>query len=621
MSSEGTPFGRFVLLECVARGGMGEVFLAREPAPDGGWQTVAVKRLVPKLAEDDEVVADFLREASLGARLSHRHIVGARDFGLEEESGAYFLSMEYVSGRPLDRLISTCRRRKERVPVALAREIVLRICEGMAYAHAATDEQGRPLRLVHRDLNPSNVLISFSGDVKVIDFGIATSELSGGQTDAGLIKGKFDYMSPEQSVGKEQDGRSDIFAAGVTLYELLTGTNPFERASPVLSLEAIQRFEPPLPGRDDEQLAPFDPILERALRKDPERRYQDMAEMAEEMRALVLPPAGEHLGQFAARLLPDAYAKEKARQQMAMQSPPPAVVADDGKGGTVVIDALQHRRPKAVSDESAPAENQTLVMDAPVGPAASPAALPPTVVLRPGAGADDAERTVLINGVREILQRPARTRRRRLLMWLAVGAPLAVLVGIGAWAMLRVSSVAPVSLAGPESSSLDVAPAPVAEVAVEMAVARPIVAMGTVKDASPVRSNPGLSVVMARATPQPVVTAEYGSVLLKVLPEQPVRLNGREFSGSGPRALLPERSGRFEIGEAASPHHVTVSYEVLGERLSMRLTGSPGTTARIDGEPIALPAEFELSDSLRKVELARDGEPRTVAVVLKYAKP
>lgn len=619
MSSEGTPFGRYVLLECVARGGMGEIFLAREPAPDGGWQTVAVKRLIPKLAEDEETVADFLREASLGARLSHRHIVGARDFGQEAESGAYFLSMEYVSGRPLDRLISTVRRKKERLPVALAREIVLRICEGLAYAHSATDEQGRPLRLVHRDLDPSNVLISFSGDVKVIDFGIAMSELSRDQTDAGLIKGKFSYMSPEQSMGKEQDGRSDIFAAGVTLYELLTGTNPFERASPMLSLEAIQRFDPPLPGRDDEQLAPFDPILERALRKDPERRYQDMAEMAEELRALVLPPAGEHLGQFTARLLPDAYAKEKARQQMAMLAPPPAAVADDGKGSTVVIDALQHRRPKAVSDESAPAENQTLVMDAPAGRAAAPSSIPPTVVLRPRERAGDEERTLLINGAREILQRPARTRRRRLLMWLAVGAPLAVLIGIGAWAMLRVSSAAPVSLAGPESSSRDVAPAPAAEVAVETAPAQPIVVRPALKDASPVRPNPGLSVVVARAAPQPVVTAEYGSVLLKVLPESPVRLNGHEISGSGPRTLLPERAGRFEIGDA--PHHVTLSYKVLDGRLSMRLSGNPGTTVSIDGESLTLPAEFELSDSLRKVELTRDDEPQTVAVVLKYAKP
>src|SRR5436309_13427553 len=183
--------------------------------------------------------------------------------------------MEYVQRKSLRDLIDTTMRRKEKIPAELCRTLAEQICDGASYAHNLTDMAGRSLNLVHRDLNPQNVLLSFGGDVKVIDFGIAKSEISTVKTEAGMIKGKFVYMSPEQSLAKELDKRSDVFAIGITLYEMLTGQNPFHKSNIVSTLEAIQRSEPQPPSEWDPSLAPFDPILAKALDKDRERQYAD----------------------------------------------------------------------------------------------------------------------------------------------------------------------------------------------------------------------------------------------------------------------------------------------------------------------------------------------------------
>src|SRR5207248_774213 len=171
-----------------------------------------------------------------------------------------------------------------------------------SYAHNLTDMAGRSLNLVHRDLNPQNVLISYGGDVKIIDFGIAKSELSTVKTEAGMIKGKFVYMSPEQSLAKKLDKRSDLFAIGISVYEMLTGINPFHKNNIVLTLEAIQRYEPPPPSEYDPSYAPFDPIIAKALAKDRDRRYSDAGEMQDDLRRVILPRPAERLGPFMSRL-------------------------------------------------------------------------------------------------------------------------------------------------------------------------------------------------------------------------------------------------------------------------------------------------------------------------------
>src|SRR5436309_5395530 len=197
--------------------------------------------------------------------------------------------MEYVQRKSLRDLIDTTVRRREKIPAELCRGIAEQICDGASYAHNLTDMTGRSLNLVHRDLNPQNVLVSYTGDIKIIDFGIAKSEMSTVKTEAGMIKGKFVYMSPEQSMAKKLDKRSDIFAIGISLYEMLTGINPFHKNNIVLTLEAVQRYDPPPPSEYDPSYAPFDPIVAKALAKDRARRYSDAAELMDDLRRVTLP--------------------------------------------------------------------------------------------------------------------------------------------------------------------------------------------------------------------------------------------------------------------------------------------------------------------------------------------
>lgn len=299
-SEVGTFFGKYFLMKKLAAGGMGEIFLARQQGPAGFQKVLVVKKILAHLTENKEFIEAFLGEARLAAQMNHRNIVQV--FELGEEGGVYFIAMEYVQGKTLRDVIDSTARRKERLHPELCRQIAEMVCDGASYAHNLTDMGGRSLNLVHRDLNPQNVLLSYTGDLKIIDFGIAKSEMSTVKTEAGMIKGKFVYMSPEQSLAKRLDKRSDIFAIGISLYEMLTGINPFQKNNIVLTLEAVQRYEPPPPSEVDPSYAPFDPILAKALAKDRDRRYPDAAEMQDDLHRVVLPRPPERLGPFMARL-------------------------------------------------------------------------------------------------------------------------------------------------------------------------------------------------------------------------------------------------------------------------------------------------------------------------------
>src|SRR2546421_7090783 len=299
-SDVGTYFGKYFLMKKLAAGGMGEVFLAKQQGPAGFQKMLVVKKILSHLTESKEFVEAFLGEARLAAQMNHRNIVQV--FELGQQTGAYFIAMEYVQGKSLRDLIDPTMRRKEKIPAELCRSLAEQICDGASYAHNLTDMAGRSLNLVHRDLNPQNVLISYGGDVKIIDFGIAKSELSTVKTQAGVIKRKFGSISPEQSLAKKLDKRSDIFAIGISLYEMLTGINPFQKANIVSTLEAVQRYDPPAPSRVDRAYAPFDPIVAKALAKDRDRRYSDAAEMHDDLRRVMLPRPPERLSQFMCRI-------------------------------------------------------------------------------------------------------------------------------------------------------------------------------------------------------------------------------------------------------------------------------------------------------------------------------
>ncbi len=314
-SDVGSFFGKYFLMKKLAAGGMGEIYLAKQQGPAGFQKILVVKKILAHLTENKEFIEAFLGEARLAAQMNHRNVVQV--FELGEEAGAYFIAMEYVAGKTLRDVIDVAIKKKEKIHPEHCRMLAEMICDGASYAHNLTDMSGRSLNLVHRDLNPQNVLVSYGGDVKVIDFGIAKSEMSTVKTEAGMIKGKFVYMSPEQSMAKKLDKRSDIFAIGICLYEMLTGINPFHKNNIVLTLEAVQRYDPPPPSEYDPSYAPFDPIVAKALAKDRDRRYGDAAEMMDDLRRVVLPRPAERVAQLMQRIF---RAQVEEEQKMLMDS-------------------------------------------------------------------------------------------------------------------------------------------------------------------------------------------------------------------------------------------------------------------------------------------------------------
>ena len=272
--------GPYELMQRIATGGMAEVYLARRAGPHGFQKVVAVKRILPQLAEDADFVAMFVDEARVCARLAHPNIVQVFDFG--EHDGELYMAMEYVDGTTAARLVRAAAARGEEVPLEAALYIALSVLRGLDYAHSARDDDGKPLDLVHRDVSPGNVLIDRSGAVKLTDFGIARAAEIERRTDAGQLKGKLGYMSPEQVVGKELDARSDLFTTGIVLAELVMLRPLFSGPS---EIDVLMRIRDADVGAVDRAGArvPDDvrPILFRALARDRALRYPTAAAFAE----------------------------------------------------------------------------------------------------------------------------------------------------------------------------------------------------------------------------------------------------------------------------------------------------------------------------------------------------
>ncbi|HEU0032882.1 MAG TPA: protein kinase [Kofleriaceae bacterium] len=272
-------FGRYLLIQRLSRGGMGEIFLAKHGL--AGFEKLAViKKVLPHLAADASFISRFVDEAQVAIKLAHVNI--AQVFEVGRVGDEYFLALEYVEGRDLRRTLALLGHRKQRLPVDLALFIGRELANGLAYAHRRTSQDGASLNLVHCDVSPPNVLVSFEGETKVIDFGIAKSALRGTATDPKMGFGKFGYMAPEQLIrGGVVDHRTDIYAAGVVLYELLTGQRLYE-AGPEPDYRAlakkVARGEHPMPSEIDPLLAPYDDLVATALRPKAEDRYQTAAE-------------------------------------------------------------------------------------------------------------------------------------------------------------------------------------------------------------------------------------------------------------------------------------------------------------------------------------------------------
>jgi serine/threonine protein kinase/Tfp pilus assembly protein PilF len=310
---EPKQFGKYQLLDKIAEGGMAELFRAKLTGAQGFEKLIAIKRILPNLSGEENLLSAFIDEAKLAALLHHENIIQIYDFGSMDDQ--YFIAMEYLFGKDLRAISRTVRKKDQELGLENILYIICRICAGLDYSHNLKDLQGKALSIIHRDINPQNILITYEGQVKIIDFGIAKAASHNTKTRENLIKGKLAYMSPEQANGQAIDHRSDIFSTGIILYELLADRRMFQgETMHVLSLVREAQYDPP------EEVIPNLPpklnaILRRALAKDPDERFryagEMLADIEEFMFELSLRPNARSFAGYMKELFEEEHAQEE----------------------------------------------------------------------------------------------------------------------------------------------------------------------------------------------------------------------------------------------------------------------------------------------------------------------
>ncbi|MCA9596259.1 MAG: serine/threonine protein kinase [Myxococcales bacterium] len=317
---------RYQIVELIAAGGMAEVYRGESAGIEGFRKKVAIKRVLPKLSANREFINMFLDEARLGAYLNHSRCVQVFDIG--QGAGSHFIVMEYVDGADLKDVLEFLNQRGERMHVEVACRIALDVAEGLAYAHQACDNSGRPLEIVHRDISPHNVLITRFGEVKLVDFGLAKASSHLTAEDEDIVKGKFGYLAPEVTLGQKADRRVDIFAAGILLWEMLAGRRLFLGASDVETFKLVREANIPDPRQFRPDISEdVVRVLARALAKDPEQRYRTADEMARDLSVVM-----QHLPRVAIYLdiagLVRAAAEERDKKRKAQGKDRAGVIGD-----------------------------------------------------------------------------------------------------------------------------------------------------------------------------------------------------------------------------------------------------------------------------------------------------
>ncbi len=314
-----TPFGKYLLLDRIAVGGMAEVFLAKSFGIEGFEKIIAVKRILPTMAEDEDFIEMFIDEAKIAGHLNHANIVPIYELGKIGDS--HYIAMEYIWGKDLLQMMNRFRKMRKRMPAAMVSFVAARMCEALEYAHSKRDRNGNPLNLIHRDISPQNILVSYEGAVKLIDFGIAKAASRTTTTQAGVLKGKFGYMSPEQVRGLPIDHRSDIFAVGTCMYEMLTADRLFVGESDFSTLEKVRHAAVRPPSEIIRDLPKeFEDIVMKALARNVDDRWQSAGELHEALQQFMVTQRPAFTTSKLAAWMNSAFAEEVAKEKRKLDS-------------------------------------------------------------------------------------------------------------------------------------------------------------------------------------------------------------------------------------------------------------------------------------------------------------
>jgi len=352
---------RYHVVSKIAHGGMAEIFLALQKGEQGFQKPVVLKRILPSLAADPKFVRMFVDEAHIASRLNHSNLVQVLDLG--RAGNQYFLVLEFVDGWSLEQIRRRAQQAKLKLPIPLALTIVGSLCRGLAYVHTR-ERNGQPLGIIHRDVTPQNVLISQQGEVKLADFGIAKAVGKSEKSATGVIKGKFAYMSPEQSTAGQLDARSDLFSVGTVLYLLVTGRKPFDGPTDADVLMQVRRAKPAKPSSVVKDLnADVERLINRALRGDRDKRWQSAEQMADKIDAILV-KLGQPSGPAPLkRWLETLTARDGARPPVADAAAPsdPSVAVDLGSLDLELEELEEVEQTDAEPDRGTGVETENLI--------------------------------------------------------------------------------------------------------------------------------------------------------------------------------------------------------------------------------------------------------------------